>query len=58
MSTREKVTKEEVLELLGSLTEPERKLLSRILVIEQNNLHLEKPRVKNDLVKAIKEVIK
>ena len=58
MSTREKITKEEVMELLGSLNEPERKLLSRILVIEQENLHLQRPRVTGDIVKAIKEIVK
>jgi hypothetical protein len=50
--------KDKIRELLMSLEDDERRLLSRVLKIESDNLHLAKPRVKEDLIKAVKETIK
>lgn len=49
---------EEVKNILKSLTEEERRLFSRVIKIERDNLHLAKPPVKDDIIKAIREVIK
>lgn len=51
-------TKKRKVEALMKLSETERKLLARFLQIEKENLHLSKPRVKDDLLRAVREVIK
>ena len=49
---------EEVRRLLQSLSLEERQLLTRILKIEHEVLYSAKPRVREDLLKATREVIK
>ncbi len=43
---------------LLSLSPEERVLLSKILQIERDNLHQQKPRIREDLLRAVREVIK
>lgn len=50
--------KEKVTGLLKELSETERKLLSAILKIEGDNLHLTKPHVVNDMITAVRDHIK
>lgn len=49
--------KEKVTEILLQLTEPERKILSAVLRLEAENLYLEKPRVKEEIIAEIRKVI-
>ena len=49
---------EEVKKILMSLEEEERRLFSKVVNIERENLHLAKPKVKDDILKAVREVIK
>ena len=45
-------------EVLDRLSEPERQLLKRVLRIEHENIHLTKPRVADDMLRAVRETIK
>jgi len=54
---REKV-KAAIMEALSGLTEDERKLFGEVLTLEVEQLHLERPRIREDLVKIVKQVIK
>lgn len=47
-----------VKELLRGLSDPEKELMKRVLQIERDWLWSERPRVKEDLLKAVREVIK
>lgn len=49
---------EEIKKILMSLGTDERTLFTRVVKIERDNLHLEKPKVKDDILKAVREVIK
>jgi len=49
---------EEVRQLLATLSGEERQLLSRVLKIEHDVLYSSRPRVREDLLKAVREVIK
>lgn len=53
--------RDEMKNVLLKLTEDERKLLSRVIQVERENLHQKAPQkaiVRGDLVKAVKETIK
>jgi hypothetical protein len=50
--------RERTRDVLESLSTPERKLLTQILRIEHENVHLKKPRVKEDMLRAVRETIK
>ncbi|MEH0198716.1 hypothetical protein V7S57_23460 [Caulobacter sp. CCNWLY153] len=50
--------KEQVAELLQSLTTEEQQLLSRVLKVEQEKLYQRQPQVREDLMKAVRDVIK
>jgi len=49
---------DEIKNTLMELKEDERLLFNRVVNIERDNLHLQKPQVKDDILKAIQEVIK
>lgn len=49
---------DKVKQLLVSLTPEERQFLSRVLKIEHEMLYSLRPRVGDDLLKAIREVVK
>lgn len=49
---------DQVKQLLLSLSTEERQFLSRVLQIEHEMLYSSKPRVGDDLLKAIREVVK
>lgn len=51
-------TSNKVVELLKGLTDQEKELMKRALKIERDWLWSEKPRVKEDLLRAVREVIK
>ena len=55
--SRDKV-KASILEVLSGLTEDERRLLSEVMRVEAENLHLKKPHIKDELVKKVRQVIK
>lgn len=51
--------REKTKEVLLRLTEEERRVLSAVLKIERDNLHLRKPHgVRDDLLKAVREIVK
>lgn len=50
--------KEDVMRVLQDLTEPQRRLFTEVLRIESENLHLERPRVKDDIVQAVRRIFK
>ena len=50
--------KEKIITILKDLNEKERELLSKVLIIEKEKLYQDKPRVKDDLLKAVREVYK
>jgi hypothetical protein len=47
-----------VLEAVKKLSPKEQDLLARVLKIEREKLYLERPRVKEDLLRAVREVFK
>ncbi len=49
---------EKVAALLQGLTLEEQQLLTRVLRIEQEKLYLKQPQVREDLMRAVREVIK
>jgi hypothetical protein len=50
--------KDKVQELLRGLSPEERDLLGRVLKIEKENLYSQRPRIKDDLMRAAREVFK
>lgn len=58
MSDIQQDSKDKILKILTELSEPERKLLSQVLKLEQENLHLKAPRLKADILRFVREVIK
>lgn len=50
--------KTEIMAVLQSLSEEERAIFSEVLMIESANLHLERPRVKDDIIQAVRRAIK
>jgi hypothetical protein len=55
---RRQEVRERTREILESLSTPERNLLTQILRIEHANVHLKKPRLKDDMLRAVRETIK
>lgn len=51
-------TREQTRNILLQLTEVERRLLSAVLRVERDNLHLQKPHVREPLLKAVREIVK
>jgi len=49
---------EKVADLLHELTPEEQQLLSRILKVEQEKLYQKQPQVREDLMRAVRDVIK
>ena len=59
MATRsEEKLKSEIMKVLQGLSEEERQIFSEVLKIEAANLYLERPRVKDDLLQAVRKAIK
>jgi hypothetical protein len=52
------VIREKVAELLQGLKPEEQQLLSRVLRIEQEKLYQKQPQVREDLMRAVREIIK
>jgi mRNA-degrading endonuclease RelE of RelBE toxin-antitoxin system len=50
--------REKVLEILKRLDETELRYLSEVLRIEKDNLYLSKPRVTDDMLRAVREIVK
>ena len=50
--------KPRVLEAIKKLTPQEQDLLARVLKVEREKLYQERPRVKEDLLRAVREVFK
>ena len=50
--------KERVAEILQTLTPQEQQLLSKVLKLEQEELYLSKPQLRDDLMRAVKDTIK
>ena len=50
--------RDQVQVLLQSLSAEERQLLGRVLRLEHDQLHLQRPRIKEELVRATREIIK
>lgn len=50
--------KQRIIDILSALTEEERKLFTAVMQLERDNLHLEKPHVKADLLAKVREYIK
>jgi hypothetical protein len=50
--------KEQVAALLQALTPEEQTLLSRVLRIEQEKLYMKQPQVREDMLRAVREIIK
>ncbi len=55
---RRQEVRERTREILESLSSPERKLLKQILRIERENIHLKKPRVTEEMLRAVRETVK
>ena len=59
MSIDPNVARDEIVEVLSTLSEHERALLNRVLRIERDHIHIPKqPHVRADLLAAVKESIK
>jgi hypothetical protein len=50
--------REKTKEVLLGLTQQEGALLSRILKLERDFLHQKRPRIKDELLRAVREVVK
>lgn len=50
--------KQKIVEILKQLSRPEQELLFRVLKIESEWLWSDRPRVKENILKAVREVIK
>jgi hypothetical protein len=48
----------EIKKILGDLTPAELKLAYHVIKIEKDNMHIQKPRIKDDMLKVVREVIK
>ncbi len=55
---RRQEVREQTRAVLAKLSRPERQLLSRILKIEHEHVHLKRPRVKDEMLRAVRENIK
>lgn len=53
-----KTTEKKIIDIISRLDESERDLLVRVLKIERAKLYLERPRVKDDIIRAVREVIR
>ena len=49
---------DEIKSILLALSQHERTLLSAVVRIERENLHIKRPNLKSELLKKVKEVIK
>ena len=49
---------DEIKSILLELNEREQTLLSAVIRIERDNLHIERPRLKSELLNKVREVIK
>jgi hypothetical protein len=59
MSKENRVSvRDQTLAVLRELSEAERTLLSRVLRIERDHLHQLQPQLKDDLLRAVREVYK
>ena len=47
-----------MVEILKELSDEEKELLCRVLKIEAEKLYLSKPQIKQDILKAVREIIK
>ena len=50
--------KERVLEILSKLGPEEQKLLSAVLRIERSKLYLQRPHLKEELLRAVRETVR
>ncbi len=50
--------RERTREVLEGLSEPERQLLSRVLKIEHQHVHLQRFRAKENMLRAVRETLK
>ena len=50
--------KDEFVKILSELSKPQQKLFQLVLAIESENLHLQIPRVKTELLDAVRKAIK
>ncbi len=48
----------EILAIIAELSTQERAVLSEILKIEQENLHLDRPKVKSEILEQIRRIVK
>jgi hypothetical protein len=55
---RRQEVRERTREVLDGLSKPERQLLSRVLKIEHEHVHLQRFRAKEDMLRAVRETIK
>lgn len=58
MTSRREEVRRRIREAMSELDDAEKHLLNRVLQIEQENLHMTRPRVKEDLLKAVRDTIK
>ncbi|MBI2388614.1 MAG: hypothetical protein HYV09_03270 [Deltaproteobacteria bacterium] len=59
MSDNDAALKEKTRAILLELAEPERRLLSAVLRVERDHLHMKRPHgIKEALMKAVREVLK
>lgn len=56
--TKVAAAKQQIIDILSSLSEAERKLFSAVMQIERDNLHLDRPHVKQELLQKVREYIK
>lgn len=50
--------KAQIVKILSGLTPPEQKLFGLVMKLESENLHLKQPRLKGELLDAVKRAIK
>jgi hypothetical protein len=53
-----KSVESEIQEILDSLSKNDQSILARVIKIERDHLHIENPRVKEEILSALREVIK
>lgn len=57
MSSQQRPAEERIKSILEELSKDEQKLLAKVLEIEQSKLHVSTPRINDDILQAVKDMI-
>jgi hypothetical protein len=58
MADSKTALREKTKDILFRLTEEERRVFSEVLKIERDTLHQKRPRIREELLKAVRDIVK